>query len=230
MEEVSFLLFFSVRAIIITTITEKVFMAKKINPKKVKRSLKSGLNFSKFYFSKSTSVVMITSYSAILLLAFSVLGFSSLISAPKTDEDVPSLPEEEPFTFLPADNLEVPALGEVEPEKEAEKTPKEEPEKPLEEVKPAPAVSQPIIAKAPAVAPREAVKTVIKEVPKEVVKVVEKQVIKEVPVEKPIELEQTHYYNYEPPKMSPRNDFPVYENFPDEDPAVEEPTTEDAEE
>lgn len=204
-------------------------MAKKINPKKVKRSIKSSLDFSKFYFSKSTSVVMITSYSIILVLAFSVLGFSSLISAPKTDETVPSLPEKEPFTFLPADNLEVPALGEVEPEK----TPKKEPEKteePMEKINPTPAVSQPAIAKAPIAAPREVVKTVVKEVPREVVKVVEKTVVKETPAPKPAEPEQTHYYNYDAPEATPIGEFPVYENFPDEDPVVEAPTTENPQE
>lgn len=198
-------------------------MAKKIDSKKVKRNLKSGLNFSKFYFSKSTSVVLITSYSVVLFLAFAVLGFSSLISAPNSDNNVPSLPEKEPFAFLPADNLEVPVLGEVEPEKEPEKETKKEPEKPIEEIKSEPAVSQPTVAETPVIASREVVRTVekevVKEVPKEVVKVVEKEVVKEVPVEKPAEPEQTYYDNYTAPEITPIGDFPEYKNFPDEDPA-----------
>ena len=189
-------------------------MAKKINSKKVKRSIKSSLDFSKIYFSKSTSVVLITTYSVVLFLALSVLGFSSLIAHLSTSNEVPSLPEEEPFAFLPADNLEVPTLGDVEPEKEPKKSEEKPQETPAEEVP----KEQPVVASTP-VATREVVRTVVKEVPKEVVKVVQKE-----------EPTQEYYDNYPAPKAGPIGDFPVYENFPDEDPVVEEPTTENTEE
>ncbi|MDO4889406.1 MAG: hypothetical protein Q4A25_01780 [Candidatus Saccharibacteria bacterium] len=201
-------------------------MAKKINSKKVKRSIKSGLDFSKFYFSKSTSVVLITSYSIILLLALSVLGFSNLISAPSPDNGIPSLPEKEPFAFLPADNLEVPTLGEVDATKDEPKEP-ETPEKPEETTpesiaeEPAPTeIATPAAAETPMIS--TPVRIVEKEVPKEVVKVVEKEVVKEVVKEVPKETpaknepEQTYYDNYTAPEITPIGDFPEYKNFPDE--------------
>ena len=218
-------------------------MAKKIDSKKVKRSVASGLNFSKFYFSKSTSIVLITSYSVILVLAFAVLGFSGLISAPSVDESVPKLPEKEPFAFLPADNPEVPVLGDVEtPSKETENTTEApastESTHSTEETIPAPkTIETPAVAEAPAIAePQVKIveKAVVKEVPKKVVKVVEKEVVKEViketPAEKldenaPKEPEKTYYDNYAAPEIiAPVDEYSKYQNFPDK---IEEVSKED---
>lgn len=202
-------------------------MAKKINPEKVKRSIKSSFDFSKFYFSKSTSVILITTYSTILFLSLATLGFSQLIDPVKSPSNIPTLPEKEPFAFLPADNLEVPALGEV------EKAPADEPLETAEKLENAVAVPQPAIAEAPASAPVEIIKTVekevIKEVPKEVIKIVEKEVpvktpetkpettAETKPETKPIEPEQTYFDNYYAPEIVLPDDVPTYENFPDEE-------------
>lgn len=194
-------------------------MAKKINSKKVKQSVKSGLNFSKFYFSKSTSIILITTYSVVLFLALAVLGFSNLILPKSTSSEVPSLPEKEPFAFLPADNIEVPSLGDTESETAPEKQPAKEEKTSEESTISAPeAVTTPAIAETSVtVVEKEVVKEVVKEVPKEVVKVVEKEVAKETPKEIPKEPEQTYYDNYTAPDLTPIGEFIEYENFPDED-------------
>lgn len=205
-------------------------MIKKTALKTVKTSLKSGFNFSKFYFSKPASVVLVTTYATILLLVLSTLGFSKIIS-PKTTEEpgIPPLPNSEPFAFLPADNIEIPELGDVEePTKEsAQKEPEKTPEK-IATKEPVSNVITTVEAVRTVEVPKETVKEVVKtvEIPKEVIKTVEveKEVVKEVQKEAPEEAgtEQTYFENYTAPDPIPYTPE-IYENFPDidEDPAEE---------
>lgn len=204
-------------------------MAKKSTVKNVKTSMKSSFDFSKFYFSKPTSVVLVTSYATILLLVLGTLGFSKIINPKNIEEQgIPSLPDSEPFAFLPADNIEVPELGDV--EEEPAKTAEQEPKAQLPEI-PAvePQETTEIVSNytpvytTPVVVEKEVVKEVVKtiEVPKEVVK----EVVKEVPVETKKEPEsspeQTYFENYSAPDAIPYEPT-VYENFPD----IEEDTEE----
>ena len=188
-------------------------MAKKSTVKNVKTSVKSGFDFSKFYFSKPTSVVLVTTYATILVLVLGTLGFSKIINPKNFEEQgVPSLPESEPFAFLPADNIEVPELGDVKEEKKPEeKQPEKAPEK--ESIKePTSEVATEVVRTVEV--PKETVKEVVKtvEVPKEVVK----EVVKEVPVEtkKEPEVKQTYFDNYSTPDPIPYTPE-TYENFPD---------------
>lgn len=210
-------------------------MDKKVT--KVKAGMKSGFDFSKFYFSKPTSVTLVTIYATILILVLSTLGLSKLITSSNQDTSVPTLPEAAPFTFLPADNTEVPMLGDTE-----ESTPTEPTEEKPTEEKPAntasvneadtstastPATRQ-IVVEVPkevtktVEVEKEVVKTV--EVPKEVEKVVEKEVVVEVEKER----ELNYFDNYSTPEGIPYTED-TYENFPDDE-VPKEDTEEKAEE
>ena len=162
-------------------------MAKKINRRKLKQSAKSSFNFSKAYFNKSTSVALITTYISILLLAFATLGLSKIINPKETDQKVPSLPETTPFAFLPADNIDVPSLGEAKPKSEEKPTDitdksEEKPQETAVEITPEePASETPTVVEVPIIVEveKEVVKTVEKPVVKEITKEVVKEVIKE---------------------------------------------------
>lgn len=217
-------------------------MAKDGNSEKIKRSVKSGLSFSKLYFEKSTSVVLITAYSTILFLALAIFGLSNLIAPRSGSGEIPTLPEKEPFAFLPVEDPDIPVLGDVEAvveSKNEEDTVAEDSAVLEEQVLVGSFTSQSASEETPTVveSPREMIKIVekevVKEVPREVVKIVEKEAPKveesteSVELEKsiePVEPEQTYFDNYVAPEASPIGDFPEYENFPDE---VEEVSGED---
>ncbi|MBR3366053.1 hypothetical protein IKG48_02965 [Candidatus Saccharibacteria bacterium] len=193
-------------------------MAKKSTIKNVKTSVKSGFDSSRFYFSKPTSVVLITTYVTILLLVLGTLGFSKIIN-PKNlgEQGVPSLPSSEPFAFLPADNIEVPELGDVE----------EKPEEKIEAKEPEQAPEKEFIKEPVAEAVTATVQNVEipKEIVREVVRTIEvpKEVVKEVPVETKKEPEQTYFENASAPEGIPYTPpETTYENFPD----IEEDTEE----
>ncbi|MBQ9029213.1 hypothetical protein IJ114_00355 [Candidatus Saccharibacteria bacterium] len=204
-------------------------MAKKVT--RVKREIESSFNFSKFYFSKPTSVALVTTYVTILVLVLSTLGLSKIIT-PKTDGDneVPNLPETT-FAFLPADNIEIPELGDAnaEPKKETPTTNEtNKPSMPESEsvlYSTSAPVTTPVVVEVPKEVTRTIEKEVVKtvEVPKDVVKTVEvpKEVVKEVEVSK--EPEQTYLENYYAPDDSPIGPAPIYINYPD----VEEPTAQE---
>ena len=202
-------------------------MSKKIVLKTVKTSVKSGFNFSKFYFSKPISVVLVTTYATILLLVLSTLGFSKIITPKATEEQgVPSLPNSEPFAFLPADNIEVPELGDIE-EAPEEKSPEKEPEKTPEKIATEEPVSNAVVSiqtAKTAETPKETAKTVT--APKKTIKTVEpqkeptKETLKEVTKE--TGTEQIYFDNYYAPDPIPYI-IETDENLPD---AEEERTEE----
>lgn len=209
------LFFLSVYAIISTILTESVYMAKNTN--KVKRSVKSGFDFSKLYFSKPTSVVLVTVYATILVLVLATFGFSKIITKSNQDTPIPSLPESEAFAFLPTDDIEIPALGDTTPEKETEKSDSEK--DPSEPTTDAPSI--PIQSTSPVVIEKEVKKeiavTKTVEVPKEVVKTVEvpKEIVKEVVKEIPTSPDQNYFENYTAPGNIPYTEK-TYKNYPDE--------------
>lgn len=195
-------------------------MAKKVA--QVKREIESGFNFSKFYFSKPTSVALVTTYVTILVLVLSTLGLSKIIaSKPDDDGKIPSLPETEAFAFLPADSIDVPELGDVKTEQQKEAPAKGEVKAEQSSTSQATTYSTPAPAATPVVV--EVPKEVTKTVEKEVVKTVEvpKEVVREVEVNK--EPEQTYIENYYAPDNSPIGSTPIYINYPD----IEEPTAQE---
>lgn len=224
---------------------------KKIYTAKIARTAKTSFDTFRLYLKKPASIIFFSAYAVVTLLILSTIGFSKLINLGTPDSSVPSLPETEGFAFLPADNLEVPTLGETDdktPESSAEPTKdsatSEAPaetstETTLAETSTpepsAPSYNAPTTVYTPVIVEKE----VIKEVPKEVVKEVTKEVIKEVPVEtkqqqvetpknpeskapeSQIEPEQISYDNYDAPELS----FPDEEqNFPDVEETAEEAT------
>lgn len=203
-------------------------MIKNLRLKKLQRRLSSGLNFSKIYFKKPISIVLITSYATILILLLAILGFSKLINPVKSDDSIPSLPESETFAFLPADNLEVPVLGDTDTkEPSTEKTTSKETTKDTSK-EPIKNTTSPSNTPTPVVVEKEVVKTV--EVPKEVVKTVEKKVVKEVIKETPVHIEQenppqpeqVYYDNYDMPEGIPYTPPESPKNFPDTEDSAEE--------
>ena len=182
----------------------------------IKRSVESGFNFSKLYFSKPTSVVLVTTYLTILALVLATLGFSKLIVKNNPDDSIPSLPDNETFAFLPADNIEIPTLGgtEGQTENQTEKTP-EQPKNndaPTEQAKNTETYSAPATVVKPVIVEKEVERTVEKtvEVPKEVVRTVKREVVKEIPA-----TNQNYFDNYSAPSDIPYTPERTYENFPD---------------
>lgn len=184
---------------------------KKLYMKKVTRTIKTGFDTFKFYLRKPASVIFLSAYAVIALFALCTIGFSKLINSKPSNTDIPSLPENSDFNFLPADNLEVPILGETNSETAEEETPAEpELSKPAEEPTPEPSsYSAPATVYTPVIIEKE----VIKEVPKEV--------IKEVPKEVPVKIDETtpeqiNYDNYRAPELEPLKS-PEETNSPSEE-------------
>ncbi|MBQ8992126.1 hypothetical protein IJ090_01680 [Candidatus Saccharibacteria bacterium] len=215
-------------------------MAKNLRINRIKRSIESGFDFSKIYFSKPTSVALVTIYATTIVLVLATLGFAKLLGPTNDDpniSNIPNLPDSEPFAFLPADNVEIPVLGDVaEDNASKEESSSAASEEPVAET---PTTETAPTYNAPVAVPVVVEKEVIKEVPKEVVKTVEKEVVKTVEVEKevpvkienetPPEPEQVRYENYYAPEIElptpPEDIADQYQNFPDDEPAAEEVDT-----